>query len=123
MAHFAKIENSTVMQVIVVSNDSIKDLPFPDSESVGQAFIKSLGIEGIWIQTSYNAKFRKNFAGLGYVYDKNLDAFIPPKPYESWVLDEEKGLWSAPFPYPDNNKDYYWNEDIKEWKESNLKNL
>lgn len=122
MAHFAKIENNKVTQVIVVGNESIQNLKFPDSETVGQDFIRSIGLEGHWLQTSYNGNFRKNFAGTDYTYDQELDAFIPPKPYKSWILDQEKGMWVAPFPYPDNKKDYYWNEDTKGWAESNNEN-
>jgi hypothetical protein len=81
MAHFAKVENGTVTQVIVVNNETLGDLEFPASEPVGQAFIASLGLDGTWKQTSYNSNFRGKYAGSGYTYDEELDEFIaPPTP-------------------------------------------
>jgi len=79
MAHFAQIKNNKVQQVIVVSNDDIDNLPFPESEPVGQAFIASLGIEGQWLQTSYNGNFREIYAGIGYIYDEVSDSFVAPE--------------------------------------------
>ena len=78
MAHFAKIENDTVTQVIVVSNDDCGGGDFPESELIGQAFIASLGLTGEWLQTSYHANFRKNYASIGYTYDAQLDEFVAP---------------------------------------------
>ncbi len=78
MAHFAKIENGIVATVIVVNNETLGDLEFPDSEPVGQAFIASIGLDGTWKQTSYNANFRGNYAGIGYTYDTDLDEFVAP---------------------------------------------
>lgn len=78
MAHFAKVESNKVSQVIVVANSDCGDLEFPESEPVGQAFIASLGLEGEWLQTSYNANFRGAYAGIGFTYDADLDAFIAP---------------------------------------------
>ena len=78
MAHFAKIENETVTQVIVVSNDDCGGGDYPESEPIGQAFIALLGIEGEWLQTSYHANFRANYAGIGYTYDADLDEFVSP---------------------------------------------
>jgi hypothetical protein len=90
MAHFAKInENKIVEQVIVVSDDDCGGGQYPMSESVGQQFISSLGIPGTWKQTSYNNNFRKNYAGIGYSFDEERDAFIPIKPYDSWILNED----------------------------------
>lgn len=82
MAHFAKVENDIVQQVIVIANSDCDDLGFPESEPVGQAFIASIGLEGEWLQTSYNANFRGAYAGIGYIYDAELDAFIAPAPIE-----------------------------------------
>ena len=82
MAHFAKIENGVVQQVIVLSNDDCGGGEFPDSEPIGQAFIASLGLTGEWLQTSYHANFRANYAGIGYTYDADLDEFVPPEPVE-----------------------------------------
>lgn len=82
MAHFAKVENSIIQQVIVIANSDCGDLEFPESEPVGQAFIASLGLEGEWLQTSYHANFRGAYAGAGFTYDAELDAFIAPTPVE-----------------------------------------
>ena len=108
MAHFARIENNIVTNVIVISNN---DCPgdFPDSEPIGQAFIAGLGLEGEWKQTSYNASFRGLFAGIGFTFDGSN--FIPPQPYPSWVLD---GLfWVPPIPYP--NYEARWDESTQSW--------
>jgi len=78
MAHFARIENGIVGQVIVVNNETLGDLEFPESEAVGQAFIASLGLGGQWLQTSYNANFRGKYAGSGDTYDSELDEFVAP---------------------------------------------
>lgn len=118
MAHFAELnDNNIVLQVIVVANAAIDDLPFPDSEPVGIAFCQTLyGENTIWKQTSYNANFRKNFAGIDFIYDATLDAFIPPKPYPSWLLNTQTCQWQAPIPYPDDGKMYRWNEATQSWE-------
>jgi hypothetical protein len=108
MAHFAKIEEGIVTQVVVVSDEREQD---------GEAYLNSLGLEGAWIQTSYNGTIRKNFAGIGYSYNEDFDAFIPPKPYPSWTLDEDTCRWEAPSPYPDDNNLYYWDEQKLSWTE------
>ena len=82
MAHFAKIINNTVTQVIVVNNDDCGGGNYPDSEPVGQAFIASIGLDGFWLQTGYHANFRANYAGIGYTYDANLNEFVPPSTIE-----------------------------------------
>lgn len=82
VAHFAKVENGKVQQVIVVANSDCSNLPFPESEPVGQAFIESLGIGGEWLETSYNNNFRGTYAGIGYSYDAELDEFVAPAPIE-----------------------------------------
>lgn len=117
MAHFANLnENNIVLRVIVVNNSTINDLPYPDSEPVGIEFCQSLyGQDTIWKQTSYNANFRKNYASIGHTYDSVLDAFIPPKPYSSWLLNTETCRWESPVPYPDDGKYYRWNEDTQSW--------
>jgi hypothetical protein len=101
MSHFAKLENNVVTQVIVAEQD------FINSGYVGDSFL--------WVQTSYNSNFRKNYAGIGYTYDKSRDAFIPPKPFESWVLNEDTCLWDAPTPMPDDDQMYIWNEETQAW--------
>lgn len=118
MAHFAKInEKNTVEQVIVIDNNNIDHLEFPESEPVGQEFIKSIGLDGNWLQTSYNSKFRKHFAGTEYTYDKVKDVFVPPQPYPSWILDADTLLWTPPAKYPSDGKLYRWDETIKNWIE------
>ncbi len=103
MAHFAKIDsNNIVTQVIVAEQD------FINSGAVGDSFL--------WIQTSYNGNFRKNFAGKGHTYDKTRDAFIPAKPYPSWILVEDTCQWKAPKDYPSDGKEYKWNESSTSWE-------
>jgi hypothetical protein len=120
MAHFAKIgENNIVEQVIVVSNNECLDANLNESEAIGADFC-SRTFGGTWIQTSYNSNFRKNFASAGFVYDNELDAFIPPKPYNAWVLNEETCLWEAPTPQPEpdieTNTFYHWDSDTTSWE-------
>lgn len=116
MAHFAQIdETNTVIQVIVVNNQECQ-IDGIDNEEMGIAFCKSLlGNDTIWKQTSYNANIRKNYAGIGYTYNSDLDAFIPPKPFNSWLLNEDTCLWYAPVAYPEDGQVYHWNEDIVSW--------
>ena len=117
MAHFAKLdENNVVLEVNAVDNTDIQDLPFPESEPVGVQFLTSWsGGYTNWKQTSYNKNFRKNYAGVGYIYDAQKDAFIAPKPFNSWLLNENTCLWEAPIPYPTDNKTYMWNEAAQTW--------
>ena len=103
MSHFAKLNNNIVTEVIVAEQD------FINSGAVGDSFL--------WVQTSYNNNFRKNYAGVGYTYDKSKDAFIPPKPYPSWTLVEDTCQWTAPTAMPDDGKMYEWNEDTTNWTE------
>ena len=121
MAHFAKIENNIVTQVIVVGNQDIKNLQFPESERFGQQFIKSIGLSGVWLQTSYHGNFRGKFAGKDFLYSKELDAFIPPRPYDSWTLDTKTLDWVPPTPQPVNTIDtYVWNEGSLSWKKATV---
>jgi hypothetical protein len=120
MAHFAELnENGTVLRVIVVHNNELLDENGNESEEKGIKFCKDhYGQETNWIQTSYNSTFRKNFAGPGYVYDNTDDAFIPPKPYNSWVLNESTCQWDAPVAMPtDADKRYTWDETTTNWVE------
>ena len=122
MGHFAKVSNGIVTKVIVAEQDFFNN--FVD-DSAGQ-----------WIQTSYNTRggvhyqpntnepsedqskaLRKNYAGIGYSYDSTRDAFIPPKPFNSWTLNEDTCLWDSPVPYPTDDKFYKWNEEILNWEE------
>lgn len=119
MAHFSQLnENNIVTHTIVVSNDVLNNTEFPLSEEIGINFCKSLyGADTIWKQTSYHGSFRKNFAGAGYTYDNVRDAFIPPKPYNSWILNEDTCLWESPVPYPNDGKLYAWDESTLSWVE------
>lgn len=118
MAHFAQLENNIVKQVIVVSNQDILDENGQESEEKGIAFCSNL-LGGTWKQTSYNGKIRKNYAGIGYTYDEGRDAFIPPKPFNSWLLDEDTCQWKSPTPYPNDDKIYTWDEETTSWVEVN----
>jgi hypothetical protein len=112
MAHFAKLNsNNIVEQVIVVSND------IAINEQAGVDFINNLyNTRDVWKQTSYNNKIRKNFAGIGYTYDSDRDAFLPPKPFNSWVLNETTCLWNPPIDKPNDGNKYIWNEEILNWE-------
>jgi hypothetical protein len=117
MAHFAEIGlNNTVMRVIVVNNDECKDQFGNESETIGAKFCHDL-LGGVWLQTSYNGTFRKNYAATGYTYDSSRDAFIAPKPFTSWVLNETTCQWNAPVSCPTDGKIYNWNEDTLSWIE------
>jgi hypothetical protein len=119
MAHFAKLdENNIVLEVNVVNNSDIGDLPFPESEALGVEFLNTFyGDLAVWKQTSYNGNFRKNYAGVGYTYDAVRDAFISQKPYDSWLLIEETCLWEPLVAYPSDGKNYYWDESTLNWVE------
>jgi len=116
MAHFAELDaNNVVLRVIVINNDELMDNG-DESELKGIAFCQSL-FGGNWMQTSYNANFRKNYAAIGFVYDAVRDAFIPPQPFSSWSLDEDTCQWNAPVPYPADDKQYQWDEPTLAWVE------
>jgi hypothetical protein len=117
MAHFAELNaESVVQQVLVVNNSDVGNLPFPESEPVGVAYLQSLfGPETSWVQTSYNGSFRYRYASIGYTFDVTLQVFIPPKPYPSWLLNTNTYTWEAPVPYPTDGKQYYWDETALSW--------
>jgi hypothetical protein len=118
MAHFAEIGlDNVVQQVIVVDNAELLDENGVEQESIGREFCRNL-LGGTWIQASFNSQFRKNFAGAGYIYDSVRDAFIPPKPYPSWALEEQTCQWVAPVPMPEGNKLYCWDENSLAWVEA-----
>lgn len=128
MAHFAKLDaNNIVIEVNVVNNDVIQNLPFPESEPLGVQFLTEWsGGYSNWKQTSYNKNFRKNYASVGYKYDAQKDAFIPPQPFPSWILNEDTCLWWAPVPYPQDGEDgvtYTWDEDTISWVPFTLPNI
>jgi hypothetical protein len=117
MAHFAELgENNVVLRVIVVDNKDTSDENGVEVESIGADFCRNL-LGGTWKKTSYNANIRKNYAGIGYTYDSERDAFVPPKPFASWILDEDTCRWQAPTEYPTDGKLYQWNEDTVNWVE------
>jgi hypothetical protein len=126
MAHWAELdENNVVLRVLVGDNDD------PNGDEGHQWLLDNLG--GTWVQTSYNGTIRKNFAGIGYTYREDLDAFVPPRPLgpslyneelgsfvpamplESWLLNEETALWEAPIPYPTDGLTYQWDEEAGDW--------
>ena len=120
MAHWAEIDsNNVVIRVLVGDNND------PAGDEGFSWLVNNLG--GNWLKTSYNTRagihleggtpFRKNYAGVGYIYDEVRDAFIPPKPFESWILNEDSCLWESPIPYPNDGKDYYWDELQVNWIE------
>lgn len=126
MAHFAQLDNDNVVtQVIVVHNNELLENG-NESEAKGIAFCKSLfGSDTSWAQTSYNNTFRKNYAGIGYKFDNKIDAFIPPQPFPSWVLDKTTATWNAPVAMPSDalteqnpeGKIYVWDEPTVNWVE------
>ena len=127
MASFAKIENNIVITVVSVVNEVLKDSNGIEQENIGIEFLKTLYNEpnAIWKQTSYNTHgnvhslggtpFRKNHAGIGMTYDAQRDAFISPKPYNSWLLNEQTCNWDAPVAKPNDNNIYSWNEETQSW--------
>jgi hypothetical protein len=123
MAHFAKLdENNVVTEVHVVANRDTSDANGVEKEYIGQAFLEKL-FGGTWKQTSYNGNIRKNYAGIGYTYNADIDAFVPPKPFASWLLNEETAQWEAPTPMPadagtgEPPKMYSWDEATTSWVE------
>jgi len=117
MAHFAKVENGIVTQVIVVDNADTENAEGVEMEAIGAEFCKRL-LGGDWKQTSYNGKIRKNFAGIGYAYDAARNVFIAPQPFQSWALNEKTCQWEAPVPMPTDGKMYRWDEELKAWVEA-----
>jgi len=115
MAHFAEIGlNNTVLRVIVINNAVLLDENNNEIEAIGSEFCRST-FGGTWLQTSFNGSIRKNFASVGSVYDQELDAFIPPKPYPSWLLNTEEVQWYPPVSKPDDGNIYVWNENTQTW--------
>jgi hypothetical protein len=115
MAHFAKLgPGNVVEQVIVVDNRDTSDPDGVEKEHIGAAFCERL-FGGTWKQTSYNGNKRKNYAGIGYTFDEQRDAFIPPKPYASWVLNEDICQWKAPVDMPTDGQMYSWDEATTSW--------
>ena len=127
MASFAKIGlNNKVIEVLSVHNDVLKDSNGVEQENIGIDFLTKLTGYPVWKQTSYNTSggvhklngtpLRKNHAGIGMTYDEDKDAFIPKKPFNSWILNETTCLWESPVAYPDDGQKYIWNETIQNWE-------
>lgn len=117
MAHFAEIgPDNTVLRVIVVNNNELLDENGNESEAKGVEFCRNL-LGGVWVQTSYNGTFRKNYAGAGFTYDSTRDAFIAPQPFQSWSLNEDTCRWESPIPMPIDGNVYHWDEQTVSWKE------
>jgi hypothetical protein len=119
MAHFAKLdENNVVLEVHVVHNNELLDENGVEQEQRGIDFLISWSNGYLaWKQTSYNGTFRKNYAGIGYSYRQDIDAFVPPQPFASWVLNEMTAQWEAPVAMPTDGKMYNWNEETTNWVE------
>jgi hypothetical protein len=126
MASFAKIGlNNKVIEVLSVHDNVLKDSNGVEQETIGIDFLTKLTGYPIWKQTSYNTyggihndngtPLRKNYAGIGYTYDETRDAFISPKPFNSWILNEDTCLWNAPIEYPQDDNEYIWNEQTLSW--------
>ena len=117
MAHFAQLDkNNVVTQVIVVANSDTADASGVEKEHIGAAFCERL-LGGTWKQTSYNGKKRKNYAGIGYTFREDIDAFVSPQPFASWLLNEQTAQWEAPVAMPDDGGMYSWDEDNQAWVE------
>ena len=114
MAHFAQIENNIVTQVIVIDNKDTADASGVEKEYIGAAFCERL-FGGTWKQTSYNNRIRKHYAGIGYTYREDIDAFIPPQPFPSWTLDVDVN-WQPPVAMPTDGQKYSWNESTLSWE-------
>ncbi len=113
MAHFAEIDSNNIVIRVLVVPDEV--------ESNGQDYLSNeIGLGGTWIQTSYNSRIKKNFAGIGYSYDETRDAFIAPKSYPSWVLNEDTCKWEAPVAMPIDDNFYVWNEETTSWDELDI---
>jgi hypothetical protein len=112
MAHYAFLDNNNVVTEVITGIDETELIEGLDTETWYGNFRGQ-----VCKRTSYNGNYRKNYAGIGYIYDATRDAFISPKPFNSWVLDEATCRWQAPTPYPTDNKFYYWSEDELSWKE------
>lgn len=116
MAHFAEINvDGIVQRVVVVANAELLDANGVESEQKGVAFLQSLYGSSTWVQTSYNGNRRKNYAGVGFSYDAARDAFVPTRPFPSWVLDEATCRWMAPVPMPTDGNQYTWDETQQAW--------
>lgn len=117
MHYFAKFENNLIIEIINVSDESCENTSFPQSEPIGQNYLANLGLDGVWLETSLTGEFRQRYAFITGSYNAELDAFINPQPYPSWLLDET-GNWIPPVPYPSDvppGDVYVWDEQTQTW--------
>jgi hypothetical protein len=125
MAHFAKLNDSNIVIAVHVVNNDVITIDGVESEQAGIDFLSELYGHNKWKQTSYNGNFRTRYAGVGFSYDENFDAFIPPKPHDSWILNVQTKIWEAPIPMPEDHgygegkKLYKWDEETLSWVEIN----
>ena len=110
MAHYAFLDEDSIVTEVIVGIDETETIEGKDPETWYAEFKGQ-----VCKRTSYNGNMRKNFAGIGYSYDQDKDAFIAPNPFESWLLNEETCQWEAPVPYPTDGRDYFWDEDVIDW--------
>ena len=118
MAHFAKLEDNVVTDVVVVDNNDILDADGNESEALGINFLKDMfGQDTVWKQTSYNNNMRQRYASIGGTYNESMDAFIDPKPYPSWTMNSENGEWTPPTPRPPDTETHFhmWDEESQQW--------
>lgn len=120
MATFAKLDENNVVLSVHSVNDEDITVDGVESEAKGIEYLTSIHGHSNWKQTSYNSRIRKNYAGIGYTYDSIRDAFLPPKLFPSWTLDESTCTWQAPTPKPVDGKYYSWNESSQSWEEINF---
>jgi hypothetical protein len=115
MAHFAKLDDNSVVLAVHVVNNEVITVDGVESEQAGIDFLTELHGHPLWKQTSYNETIRKNYAGIGYTYDSRLNAFIPPQVYGSWTFNETTCQWEAPVAYPTDGESYSWDEETTSW--------
>ena len=115
MAHFAKLDDNNDVLAVHVVNNNVITIDGNESEQAGIDFLTSLHGHSLWKQTSYNGLFRKNYCGVGHTYDESRDAFIAPKPWASWTLNETTCQWEAPVAYPTDGESYSWDEETTSW--------
>jgi hypothetical protein len=124
MAHFAELDQNNIVLRVIVVNNADTSVDGHEIEAKGIAFCQSLfGPNTRWAQTSYNGKTRKRYAGVGYSFDEQRDAFIPPQPYPSWTLDPETCDWVAPIPMPNDGDWYMWDESTQSWVKKAMTNV
>lgn len=123
MAHFAKLEDNIVTDIVVIGNDDCKDEDGNESEAVGIVFLKDMfGQDTVWKQTSYNDNIRQRYASIGDTYNADIDAFVCPKPFPSWTINSENGEWEPPIERPADTETHYhlWDEENQQWVQSSF---